>query len=508
MEKFNLDSINTLIDEYSAYISTQVKSHSQYRDIIKEYLRNQVLNKIEINDYDEIFNSDRIKEFHFYRKSGLVRSTIVKFHEYLKYKGLLNSYLEYPDIPSPEKRPSNFLGIDDIEFIFSENIKYKDEEEKYISPLVYSLSFFCGFEQRHIINLKISDVIIEDRLIRNIRKNDSSYLMEWIELNDVVVEHLYKYFIYRDNLQTKFNELIIINHRPANNESLNQIFRVLGRKDNKMNRQSEINAQLLIKSMVLSNLISTNGQGINNILKLMDWNTHVSDAYNKYLINYARLHNRDEVIQSVSLLSIIDGFKNMEKIHNQDESFNDDVNEEIDIPENEISNYEFNLNQIVQYSEDDDLTIEDLINYDEGRNKNQSESKITIHRLVRDSNIANNLKELYNHKCQLCTQQLRNSTGGYMSEAHHIKPYNRTHLGDDTIKNLLVLCPNCHSQFDELYFCINPESLKVQCLFEDEPYNGIDLIFIEGHRLGKEYLLYTWNLFVEKKKTIEDNVKL
>jgi predicted HNH restriction endonuclease len=507
LKTFDIKTIQSLVEGYNTYISGQVKSHSQYRDILKDYLRNQVLNKVQQDDYEEIFNPERIKEFHAFRKSSVVRAAILKFLEYLKENRLINStyYLNYPDIPTPEKRPSNFLGLKEIEFIFSKRVTFKDEEEKYVAPLVYSLAFFCGFEQRHLISLKLSDVIVEDKLIRNVRKTDHSLLMGWIKIEDIAYENLIRYLEYRESLNLKFQELIIVNNRPVSNNSLNQIFHILKRKDNKEYlEQSDINAQILIKSMILSRLISTDGQAINNILRMMEWNTHVADAYREYLRQYARLNNRQEIEEAVKLSEIISGFTNIETIQNQDETTEEEVitnSEFASSVENHIKN-DININKIIPYSEDNDLTMEDIINYDEQKIDTKKENKVTLYRLVRDSQLAKKLKALYNHKCQLCGQQLRSSSGGFTSEVHHIKPYNRIHRGDDTIQNLLVVCPNCHTQFDELYFAIHPETLKVHCLFEDDPYHGIDLIFMEGHELGKQYLTYSWNLFIEKKKQL------
>ena len=157
------------------------------------------------------------------------------------------------------------------------------------------------------------------------------------------------------------------------------------------------------------------------------------------------------------------------------------------------------LNMYEPYSEEKDLNMDDFINYLESK-QNLESNKISIQRMVRDSSIAKWLKDKYGHRCQLCSYRLRNSDGGYYSEAHHIKPYNQIHKGDDSIRNLIVLCPNCHAQFDNLYFAINPNDMIVHCAYEDEEYHLESLHFIEGHILGREYLEYTWELFLTKNR--------
>ncbi|WP_420491589.1 HNH endonuclease [Neobacillus drentensis] len=130
-----------------------------------------------------------------------------------------------------------------------------------------------------------------------------------------------------------------------------------------------------------------------------------------------------------------------------------------------------------------------------------NERKVTIQRLVRDTKISQTLKSSYN-QCQLCRIRLRKPSGEYITEAHHIRPYNKQHLGDDNIRNLIVLCPNCHVLFDNLFFAIDPNTYKVHNIEDSETR---DLFFVSGHQLGQEYLLYTWNLFNTLRKNNEDS---
>lgn len=53
------------------------------------------------------------------------------------------------------------------------------------------------------------------------------------------------------------------------------------------------------------------------------------------------------------------------------------------------------------------------------------------------------LRELYNGKCQLCSFTFQRRDGEPYFEVHHLDP----HLGHHPT-NLLVLCPNCHAQFE------------------------------------------------------------
>jgi len=71
----------------------------------------------------------------------------------------------------------------------------------------------------------------------------------------------------------------------------------------------------------------------------------------------------------------------------------------------------------------------------------------TVSRIVRDTMLANSVKNIHRHKCQLCGLQLTLKEGWY-SEAHHIQPLGTPHDGPDVIDNIICVCPNCHAQLD------------------------------------------------------------
>ncbi|HEV2481907.1 MAG TPA: HNH endonuclease [Puia sp.] len=67
-------------------------------------------------------------------------------------------------------------------------------------------------------------------------------------------------------------------------------------------------------------------------------------------------------------------------------------------------------------------------------------------RLKRKNWIIVLIKELRDHKCQLCGAQIRTKTGRYYVEAAHIDP--KAKGGAETLDNILLLCPNHHKEFD------------------------------------------------------------
>tara|TARA_B100000787_G_scaffold137170_1_gene106043 strand:+ start:142 stop:1020 length:879 start_codon:yes stop_codon:yes gene_type:complete len=77
----------------------------------------------------------------------------------------------------------------------------------------------------------------------------------------------------------------------------------------------------------------------------------------------------------------------------------------------------------------------------------------TVLRIVRDTKISTDLKKLYKYQCQVCGTAIKTKSGFY-AEGAHVKPLGKPHGGDDSIANLLCLCPNHHVMLDKGTFLI------------------------------------------------------
>jgi len=108
--------------------------------------------------------------------------------------------------------------------------------------------------------------------------------------------------------------------------------------------------------------------------------------------------------------------------------------------------------------------------------------KGTVLRIVRDTKLAHEVKALYNHKCQVCNIAITTKNGLY-SEGAHIKPLGKPHNGDDSLANLICLCPNHHVMFDKGSFSISDN----YNLLGAEPGN---LTVHPKHKIEKENLNY------------------
>lgn len=83
-------------------------------------------------------------------------------------------------------------------------------------------------------------------------------------------------------------------------------------------------------------------------------------------------------------------------------------------------------------------------------------TEVTIQRVIRSTRVAQEVKELYNYKCQVCGERLEGVAGPY-AEGAHIKGLGKPHNGPDTIDNILCLCPNHHVLFDKGGLTINDD---------------------------------------------------
>ncbi|MFC7164541.1 HNH endonuclease [Halospeciosus flavus] len=111
----------------------------------------------------------------------------------------------------------------------------------------------------------------------------------------------------------------------------------------------------------------------------------------------------------------------------------------------------------------------------------------TVSRILRNTELVTELKELYNYRCQVCEEQRRRAVDVYYAEGHHIRP-----LGDDgpdSRDNLLVLCPDHHADFDYGTIAIDPRSYELRHLYEDRVDNRV--LTVRGdHEIEREYLDY------------------
>jgi len=146
-----------------------------------------------------------------------------------------------------------------------------------------------------------------------------------------------------------------------------------------------------------------------------------------------------------------------------------------------ISNHQFIVSTKISGKEAISATVDD------GIDGSTSRKDTIVSRIIRDTAMAQKIKQLYDHKCQVCGTQLSTPKGPYgpYAEGAHIKGLGAPHNGPDTEANNLCLCPNHHVMFDKGGFTIN----------SDFTLNRIEgnLTVNHAHIIGSEYLEYHKN---------------
>ena len=104
-----------------------------------------------------------------------------------------------------------------------------------------------------------------------------------------------------------------------------------------------------------------------------------------------------------------------------------------------------------------------------------------VQRIIRSSAVALRIKQLHDHRCQMCGLRLM-TPGGPYAEAAHIRALGFPHNGPDSEDNILCLCPNHHVLFDYGRIVINDDFTI------SEGLGGLRLH--ARHSISREHLTY------------------
>jgi hypothetical protein len=112
-----------------------------------------------------------------------------------------------------------------------------------------------------------------------------------------------------------------------------------------------------------------------------------------------------------------------------------------------------------------------------------------LDRVRRDSETVAELKALYDNRCQLCGARLASGDGTGYSEVHHLHPLGSPHNGPDDVSNMLVLCPNHHSDFDNGVVRVALDDLSIEHPYDSE-VDGTQISVEPEHELSHNSLRY------------------
>ena len=105
--------------------------------------------------------------------------------------------------------------------------------------------------------------------------------------------------------------------------------------------------------------------------------------------------------------------------------------------------YSSSLDEIGQQIRSGEITESDIEEWVNATDVNAARVKKLSERFERvyDKKIIENLKNLYQHKCQICQHSFI-EIGASVVEAHHIEPFAESE--NNNASNIIILCPNHH----------------------------------------------------------------
>jgi|TARA_B110000503_G_scaffold94752_1_gene142699 putative restriction endonuclease len=149
--------------------------------------------------------------------------------------------------------------------------------------------------------------------------------------------------------------------------------------------------------------------------------------------------------------------------------------------------YQFNLSATASYN----IIKSAIIATVEPELKFPDRKERVVNQLNRDRRVPKRIKDLYDHTCQVCLIPLKGKRNGYISAGAHIEPLGYPNKGPDNESNMLCLCPNHHSLFDDYGFTINADlSINIEHdlhgnpakILNVHPEHNIDIQYLERHK--------------------------
>ena len=149
------------------------------------------------------------------------------------------------------------------------------------------------------------------------------------------------------------------------------------------------------------------------------------------------------------------------------ENLLDEIEDEVD--NNDLASIiTRNRTTIIQDQMDNDTSFIERVNTRAAAKSGVNTSTSTVIRWRRDELVREVSKLKVNHSCQSCNREtFLDRNGNNFVESHHILEYNSTEDGPDVLQNLLVLCPNCHSQTSTFKGKNSKKHKKVHAWLED-----------------------------------------
>ena len=117
----------------------------------------------------------------------------------------------------------------------------------------------------------------------------------------------------------------------------------------------------------------------------------------------------------------------------------------------------------------------------------------------RDYEALNELKARYDYRCQICGMTIDLGGGRSYCEGHHLRPLGRDHNGSDDVSNVVILCPNHHTEFDYFLFAIlafTGKKRAVEHMYRELERNERSITI--KHRIARENVDYVIEQFLTR----------
>lgn len=222
-ENLKLNSTNKkILDDYQYELkmvkhkeeNTTINSYAE--DIYKylEYTENKHINNALNIKYENILDYLKYLDNNNYKVSSIARkiTSIKSFHKYLSETNNIEDVSLKINIPKFYRKLPNILTIEEVDNLLDINLKSPfDYRNKAMLELMYS----SGLRVSELINLKLSDIDLDNDYVRCFGKGNKERI---VPIGEVAIEYLKIYINeYRDSMKKGYyTENIFLNNHGKN----------------------------------------------------------------------------------------------------------------------------------------------------------------------------------------------------------------------------------------------------------------------------------------------------
>ena len=222
-ENLKLNNTNKkILDDYQYELkmvkhkeeNTTINSYAE--DIYKylEYTENKHINNALNIKYENILDYLKYLDNNNYKVSSIARkiTSIKSFHKYLSETNNIEDVSIKINIPKFYRKLPNILTIEEVDNLLDINLKSPfDYRNKAMLELMYS----SGLRVSELINLKLSDIDLDNNYVRCFGKGNKERI---VPIGEVAIEYLKIYINeYRDSMKKGYyTENIFLNNHGKN----------------------------------------------------------------------------------------------------------------------------------------------------------------------------------------------------------------------------------------------------------------------------------------------------